>query len=105
MRTMLHPTLGEVEIVVEVMHKEKHFFLVKARMRKEVINYTSHEVPARSWEKSTEHHYCLWGNTNDPYKMGTTKILTKNGYKPASNRINKIFLEMVNQSETLTFSK
>jgi len=116
MRTMLHPTLGEVEVFVEVMHKEKHFFLVKARMRKETVNHVSrtyshiydrtyHEVPARSWEKSTEHHYCLWGNTNDPYKMGTTKILTKNGYKPASNRINKIFLEMVNQSETLTFSK
>jgi hypothetical protein len=29
MRTIKHPTLGEVEVIVEVMHKEKHFFLIK----------------------------------------------------------------------------
>lgn len=116
MRTIEHPTLGEVEVIVEVMHKEKHFFLVKTRVKKEMVksisrtyshiyDRTSREVPARSWEKSIEHHYCLWGNTNDPKEMGTTKILTKNGYKPNTNTVHKYFFEMVNTSENLKFTK
>jgi hypothetical protein len=111
MRTIKHHTLGEVEVIVEVMHKEKHFFLVKRRVKKETTKHwfsrmtDTKEVPARSWEKSTEHHYCLWGNTNDPEKMGSTKILTKNGNKPRSTTINKYFFEMVNASEKITFKK
>lgn len=111
MRTIKHPTLGEVEVLVEVMHKEKHFFLIKRRVKKwkaKVLSWEyaeEYELPARSWEKSIEHHYCLWGNTNDPTQMGTTKLTTPSGRKPASNRINKMFLEMVSQSENLTFSK
>lgn len=111
MRTIKHPTLGEVEVLVEVMHKEKHFFLIKRRVKKwkaKVLSWEyaeEYELLARSWEKSIEHHYCLWGNTNDPTKMGTTKLTTPSGRKPASNRINKMFLEMVSQSENLTFSK
>jgi hypothetical protein len=65
----------------------------------------TYELPARSWEKSTEHHYCLWGNINDPNEMGTTKILTKSGKKPSKNTINKYFFRMVKQSEKLTFKK
>lgn len=111
MRTIKHPTLGEVEVIVEVMHKEKHFFLIKRRVKKFKTKVRSwqyaeeYELPARSWEKSTEHHYCLWGNTNDPKEMGTTKILTKNGYRPNKNTIHKYFFDMVNTSEKLTFEK
>ena len=83
MRTLEHPTLGEVEVIVEVMHKMKHFFLVKGN----------------------SNHYCLWGNINDIYKMGTNQILTKNGNKPRLPTINKYFFEMINTSEKLTFEK
>ena len=111
MRTIQHPTLGEVEVVVEVMHKEKHFFLIKRRVKKWKSKVRSwqiseqYELPARPWEKATEYHYCMWGNTNDPKEMGTTKILTKNGIKPRSTTVNKYFFDMVNTSEKLTFKK
>lgn len=112
MRTLQHPTLGEVEVIVEVMHKEKYFYLIRRSMviiparpgywwRRE-----SKEVPANPWDrKVTVHHYCMWGNTNDPNQMGTTKLTTPSGRKPAKNRINKMFLEMVSNSEELTFTK
>ena len=31
MRTLKHPTLGEVEVIVEVMENEKHFYLVRQK--------------------------------------------------------------------------
>lgn len=116
MRKIKHPSLGEVSVIFEVIHKEKHFFLVKANMKKEFTNRISssyshiydriyREVPASNWEKSVENYYCLWGNTNEPDKMGVTKILTKSGNKPRQNTINKYFLAMVNASENLTFLK
>lgn len=112
MRTLQHPTLGEVEVIVEIMHKEKHFYLIRQKMviipakpgywwRRE-----SKEVPAQWYDrKFTVQHYCMWGNTNDPEKMGTTKLTTPSGRKPAKNKINKMFLEMVSNSESLTFAK
>ena len=111
MRTIKHPTLGEVEVIVEVMNSGKHFFLIKRRVKQwkaKVYSWQhqqTYELPARPWEKSVEHHYCLWGNTNDPKEMGTTKILTKNGYRPNKNTIHKYFFEMVKESEKITFKK
>ena len=110
MRTLQHPTLGEVEVIVEVMHKEKHFYLIRQNMvvitEGKWYRRRRTEMPARPWDKRPVfQHYCMWGNTNDPNEMGTTKILTKNCNKPRINTINKYFFEMVNQSENLTFKK
>lgn len=112
MRKLQHPTLGEVDVLLEVMHKEKHFYLISQKMViiPEKPGYwwrrERKEIPAQSFDrKFTVHHYCMWGNTNDPQKMGTTKLTTPSGRKPASNRINKMFLEMVANSEELTFTK
>ena len=110
MRTLEHPTLGEVEVIIEINNKEKHFYLVRQKMIKKIITHrhqiTRKLIPAQKYESNFKlYHYCMWGNTNNPEEMGTTHILTKKGTNPQAKMINKYFFEMVNASEKLKFSK
>ena len=110
MRTLEHPTLGEVEVIVEVMNKGKHFFLIRQKMITKITSsrwrVTMKLVKANLMDRNSKmHHYCMWGNTNNPEEMGTTHILTKKGTKVQDKMVNRYFFEMVNASEKLNFAK
>ena len=110
MRTLKHNSLGECEVLLEVMSGDKHFYLIKQRVKRIKDTYRfcvtlipGYDVPAYPWEKATTHYYCLWGNTNDPDLMGTTKLITPKG-KSVKNP-NKRFMEIINASTNMQFLK
>lgn len=110
MRKIKHPTLGEVEVIVEVMNKGKHFLLVRQKMITRITTkrwqVTRKLVKANPMDRNYKmHHYCMWGNTNNPEEMGTTHILTKKGTKVQDKMVNRYFFDMVNSSEKITFKK
>ena len=110
MRTLEHPTLGEVEVIVEVMENEKHFYLVRQKMITKITSnrwrVTRKLVKAKLTDRNSKmHHYCMWGNTNIPEEMGTTHILTNKGTKVQDKMVNRYFFELVNASKKLNFAK
>jgi hypothetical protein len=111
-----HEKLGDCKVLLEVnLNNGKCFKMVEAYKVKKSKTYWDR----RRWGRTEDiwldtrldgrskrpHFYALWGNTQDPSKMGVTKLTTKGGNNPSINKSSKYFFELVKASEYIQFSK
>lgn len=108
-----HEKLGTCKVHLEVtLNNGKCFKFVESQMYPTEVN-----TSRWSWETKTvwrdsrhdlrrknPHYYALWGNTQDDWRMGCTKITTQKGANVRSfSSASKKFFELVKASEKMTF--
>jgi hypothetical protein len=113
--TIEHENLGTCKVHLEVtLNNGKCFKFVEAMKFPQEVNVSKYGWSTKTvWthigrdrRMKNPHYYALWGNTPDDWRMGCTKLTTDKGSNVRSIRsATKKFLELVNASEKMTFSK
>jgi hypothetical protein len=111
-----HGILGECKVLLEVtLNNGKCFKLIetyKVKKERRDYSYKRWYRTEKVWMDAREdgrakrpHYYALWGMAHDINSMGATKITTKGGSNPSNNKVSKYFLDLVDVSENMTFSR
>jgi hypothetical protein len=91
-----------------------HFALVKSK-NMPTYSKRSWETPGlrfetgkRNWKtgKLKDHHYVLWGNSNDYLNMGILEVLTDSGKQVSTiQSVHNKFFDVIKKSEHMNFKK
>ncbi len=120
--TINHEKLGQCRVLLEVdLNDGKCFKFVeswkvkrtKSRWNNWRTETEEYWVDVRSDSRygskrgvSKPHYYALWGNHQNEYTMGVTKITTPSGSNVRTfSSASKKFFELIKASENMTFSE